>query len=332
MKYLGHLSQKDHFYIYLCREILPQLCLNGAPPDFRVYSIPASNHVCLYEDPRNGTRLIGKFFGGILNRSPQTAFRRMEREFNNLQRLRSVGFAGYPHSVVRPLGLNGSLNCVIVEEFCQGTPLTDFLDRAMQEGAKEKLIQKLTALAYFLATLHNKTATSEPTDIDSDCSYFDRIIGQLRQSGHIAREREHEFSHLKERWRNKGHMREERTVTVHGDVTPTNILFGDGLQVVALDLERMKRADRVFDLGLVTGELKHFFMQQTGDHLRAEPFIGHFLREYSCHFPDPEHAFASITRGLPFYMGLTLLRIARNSWINGEYRRQLLNEARKTLE
>jgi hypothetical protein len=72
-------------------------------------------------------------------------------------------------------------------------------------------------------------------------------------------------------------------------------------------------------------------MQYTGDKWLAEPCIGHFLWEYACHFPDRESAFASITRRVPFHLGLTLLRIARNSWITGKYRRQLLDEAGRTL-
>jgi hypothetical protein len=98
-----------------------------------------------------------------------------------------------------------------------------------------------------------------------------------------------------------------------------------------LDLERMKSSYRVFDLGRVAGELQHFFLKQAGDKSRAEPFIGHFLWEYSCHFPDRDAAFAAITRRLPFYAALTLLRISRNAWINGTYRKRLLDEAKKTL-
>ena len=331
MKYLGHLSQKDPLYGYLRYDILSQLGVNGIAPDFRVYSIPASNHVYLYEDRRSGTRLIGKFFGGISNRSPETAFQRMEREFNNLHHLRSIGFTGYPHYVARPLGHNGSLDCVLVEEFCYGTPLTDFIVKAIREGAREPLFQKLTALAYFLATVHNRTASGDRVDFNRDCSYFDRIMDQLKNWGHIGWDEAQEFYWLKDRWREKGFMWEDNQVLVHGDVTPTNILFGDGLWVIAIDLERMKLADRVFDVGRVAGEIKHFFMQHTGDNLLAEPFIGHFLWEYACHFPDRDSAFASITRRVPFHMGLTLLRIARNSWINGKYRRQLLDEAKKTL-
>jgi hypothetical protein len=114
MKYIGPLSQKDWLYGYLRNDILSQLGINSTAPDFRVYSLPASNHVYLYEDRRSGTRLIGKFFGGISNCAPETAFHRMEREFNNLLHLRSIGFTGYPHYVARPLGINGSLDCVLV--------------------------------------------------------------------------------------------------------------------------------------------------------------------------------------------------------------------------
>ena len=60
-------------------------------------------------------------------------------------------------------------------------------------------------------------------------------------------------------------------------------------------------------------------------------FYRHFLWEYACNFPDRNAALAAITRRTPFYMGLTLLRVARNAWIDGSYSHQLLDEARKTL-
>ncbi len=127
MKYLGHLSTADPLYGYLCSDILPQMGVHGLSPDFRVYVFLASNHVYLYEDQASRTRIIGKFFDGVADRSPETALRHMDREFSNLSHLRSVGFSGYPHYVARPLGRNASLNCVLVEEFCYGTPLDDFI-------------------------------------------------------------------------------------------------------------------------------------------------------------------------------------------------------------
>jgi hypothetical protein len=77
--------------------------------------------------------------------------------------------------------------------------------------------------------------------------------------------------------------------------------------------------------------MHQIFMQFGGNKEPAEAFIGHFLWEYTRHFPDCGSAFASITRRVPFYMALTLLRIARNAWIDSGYRRQLLEEAKNTL-
>jgi hypothetical protein len=92
----------------------------------------------------------------------------------------------------------------------------------------------------------------------------------------------------------------------------------------------MQRADRVFDLGRIAGELKHAFLQ-AGDRSAAEPFIGHFLWEYSCHFPDRQSAFRSICSRVPFQMALTLLRIARNDWVSQDHRRRLIEEAKLIL-
>jgi aminoglycoside phosphotransferase (APT) family kinase protein len=126
-------------------------------------------------------------------------------------------------------------------------------------------------------------------------------------------------------------MWEDNQVLVHGDATPSNLLFGLGLSVIAIDLERMKRADRTFDLGRIAGELHHYFLQASGNKQGADPFIGHFLWEYSCHFPDRNRAFQSITARLPFQMALTLLRIARNSWVSALHRWRLVEEAKIIL-
>ncbi len=72
--------------------------------------------------------------------------------------------------------------------------------------------------------------------------------------------------------------------------TAENIVNGRNqtLRIMAFTgiLQSAVRIDRVFDVGRVAGEIKHFFMQHTGDGHLAEPFIGHFLWEYACHFPE----------------------------------------------
>lgn len=127
-------------------------------------------------------------------------------------------------------------------------------------------------------------------------------------------------------------MWSDNQVIVHGDATPENFLFGDGLHVISFDLERMRCADRMFDVGRMVAELSHFFMLYTGNRFKAEPFIGHFLWEYSCHFPDRMAAFRAITKRLPFYMGINFLRIARNSYFDWNYRQNLLNAASECLK
>jgi aminoglycoside phosphotransferase (APT) family kinase protein len=330
MNYLGHLPSSDPLYDYLRFDILPQLGVAGTLPDFRVYQIQASNRVFLYRDRRSNTRVIGKYFSAA-DRPAEVSYHRMEREFENLSHLRNLGFTGYPHYVARPLGRNSFLSCLLVVEYCYGTPFNDFIVKAIQEGARDALFQKLGALAYFLATLHNRTGKGVPVDFARECAYFEEITEQLRGWGHIGREGSRELIRLRDRWRDSGGMWEDQQVLVHGDLTPTNILFGDGPWVIALDLERMKATDRVFDLGRVAAEIKHFFLLHTGKGQLAEPFIGHFVREYAGHFPDRESAFAAITRRLPFYMALTEIRIARNSWITHGHRRKLLEEAKSTL-
>lgn len=331
MKYLGHLSIHDPFYGYLRQNIVPLLDADLNSPNFRVYRLLASNHVYLYEERHSHLRIIGKFFGGVPHLDTETALHHMEREYNNLCHLRSIGFTSYPHYVVRPLGRNAHLNKVLVEEYCYGTPLAEFIVGAIRKGERDVLFQKLTSLAYFLATLHNRTARDRKVDFNKDCEYFDQLLRQLTRTGRLVHGEIREFNGFKNRWREKPCMWEDCQVLVHGDVTPANILFGDAPWVIVIDLERMKLADRVLDLGRVAGELQHYFLRHAGDRWLAEPFIGHFLWEYACHFPDRDVSFASITRRIPFYAGLTLLRIARNMWIDDDYSRLLLNEAKKIL-
>jgi aminoglycoside phosphotransferase (APT) family kinase protein len=123
-----------------------------------------------------------------------------------------------------------------------------------------------------------------------------------------------------------------KTVLVHGDATPTNFVFLSNGAVAAIDLEMMKRADPVFDLGMVCGEIKHAFLWRNSSTSMSEPFIEVFLRSYSAEAADPTTVFREITKRLPYFMGLTELRIARNRCLTVEYRRLLAREAIACLQ
>lgn len=329
-EYIGHLPHHDPLHDYLRRSILPQVGVVSDSVDFRVFRIKADK-VYLYEERYSGTLLLGKFFTANGGRDAFKATERMWQEYANLQALRAYGFNRPPHYVVRPLGANVWINNVLVEEYCGGTSLSSIIDGAIHLDAGQRLFAKLTSLAYFLATLHNRTANGDGVDFAHDCAYHDQLIRKLQSKQFISNWDADEFYWLRDRWREQPRMWEDQQVLVHGDATPTNFLFGDKLNVIAIDLERMKRADRVFDLGRISGELQYSFLQATGNKYAAESFIGHFLWEYACHFPDRDRAFRSITGRVRFHMGLTLLRIARNSWVSGACRQRLIEESKIIL-
>lgn len=330
-EYLGHLPRADPLYDYLQREILPQLGYAGGPAEYRVFRLGEHGAVYLYEEGGSRLRVVGKYFAAAYQPGTAASQRAMDREYENLQVLRGYGLVGYPHHVVRPLGRNAELSSLLVEEYCADPRLSRFLDAALVRGQRDALFAKLTALAYFLATLHNRTARGGPVNFDDDTRYLDELVQDLLRQHTLGADEGQELSWLGARWAEQPRMWEDQQVLVHGDATPANFLLGDGLQVIAVDLERMHAADRVFDLGRITGELQHAFLLARGDKYAAEPFIGHFLWEYACHFPDRDRAFAAICGRVPFQMALTLLRIARNAWVPLEHRRRLIAEAKTTL-
>ncbi|MDD5176346.1 MAG: phosphotransferase [Sterolibacterium sp.] len=329
--YLGHLSERDPLHGYLQHDIQPQINGASCSSKYRVFGLNGSNDVYLYEDRNTGTKVIGKFFRTSRKRDAIKADSRLTREFDNLCMMRNSGLTGRPHHVARPLGRNYSLNALLVTECCEGQLLSEVILEAIHHHDHGKLYHKLTALAYFLSSFHNRTAIGVGVDFHQDCAYMDSLINKLSEIRAIGESQAAELYWLRDQWRNQPRMWQDQQVLVHGDATPENFMFGNELQVIAFDLERTKRADRVFDAGRIAGELKHFFMQATGNKYAADPFIGHFLWEYACHFPNRDSAFQSITGRTPFHMGITLLRIARNSWVEGEYRHRLIGEAIECL-
>ena len=329
--YLGKLAEKDPLHDYLLNTIQPQVQGYAAKAKYRVFKLNGSNDVFLYEDKYTGMKVVGKFFLSSRKRDAKKAAAHLTSEFENLTRMRDYGMTGYPHTIVRPLGRNYAMNALLITENCDGELLSEAILTTIHGGDQDRLYNRLTTLAHFLSVFHNRTAIGEAVDFNQDCTYLDSLIRQLSRIGANRDEATRELCWFRDQWRNQSRMWEDQQVLVHGDATPENFIFGGGKSVIGLDLERAKRADRVFDIGRIAGELKHFFMRWTGNRDNAEPFIGHFLWEYACHFPDRERTFRSITRRIPFYMGMTLLRISRNDWVDNVYRRELLHEARLCL-
>ena len=324
--YLGHLSHDDPLYWYFQEHIAPQVGVYSGETRYRVFQFNYSRNVYLYEIAGTPVKLVGKFRPPAFGYDQDYARHRAETEYRNLVFARSLGFDWFPYFVVRPLGFNPGIDNVLVMEHASGRLLSQIVYQAIFQGRRHRLFRKLGHLAHFLAEFHNRTARDWRVNFNESCDYMGQLIRSLTDRG-VDAWHAGELYHLREVWQHRGFMWEDCHVLVHGDATPSNFLFGHGPDVICFDLERMLWADRVFDLGRLCGELKHFYFRCTGNPQAAEPFIGHFLWEYSGHFPDRDKTFTAVTRRLPFYMGITLLRIARNSWIDWEYRWQLVDEA-----
>jgi len=329
--YVGRLEKDDPVLSFLQHDLQQEIEGATQTSSYRVFKLNASNDVYMYEDRATGKKLIGKFFQTSTTQDAARADAHLTREFDSLCMMRETGLKGSPHNVVKPLGLNHALNALLITECFEGKLLSAVILEAIRSGDNSELYAKLTALAYFLSQFHNRTAIGIGVDFQQDCDYMDTLIARLLAIQAIREDELGDWYGLRDSWRNQPRMWQDQQVYVHGDATPENFMFGSGLNVMTFDLERSKRADRVFDTGRIAGELKHFFMRATGNKHAAEPFIGHFRWEYACHFPDRNSAFASITSRTPFYMGITLLRIARNSWVDHGHRHQLLSEARACL-
>jgi len=329
--YVGYVAGQDPLHDFLSGILRDRLGVCERQPAFRVFRLSGSNEVYAYEEKFSGTKVICKFYGPKFGWDRDKAAWVARQEYEGLKTLRRYHLVGSPHHVIRPLGVSGDINGVLAVEYFSGEEFSHAIARATQHGDDAHLYWRLKALAYFLATQHNRTANGARVDFDPECRYFDTVVGRLKNAARIGQWDVEELSWLRDRWRDRPQMWQDRQVWLHGDATPANFLFGHGLDVAAIDLERMKRGDRMFDVGRVAGELQHAFMTAVGDWRRAEPFIGHFLWEYSCHFPDRQQAFESITARAPYYMGLNLLRIARNDYIGRDYSARLVRRAKKLL-
>ncbi|MHC1789051.1 phosphotransferase [Solidesulfovibrio sp.] len=329
--YLGHLAAADPLHSYLRDAILPQLTATDREPRWRVYRVSPASDVYLYEDKWTEAKVVGKFYARArgLNGShaPQTA----ENERRNLEFARGLGLDALPDYVVRPLGVQAGLGDLLVIEHVLGDQLDTVIDAAVRDGRSDRLFRKLSGLARFFARLHNATAGPERVDFARTQGYYGRVVAYLEAQAGISARRADRLRELGQGYSARPAMWQDVAVSVHGDATPSNFLFGRGQDVYAIDLERMHRDDRVYDVGRLCGELKHCFLQLTGETDRAEPFIGHFLWEYAGFFPDREQTFAAVIARLPFHMGLTLLRIARNAWLDQGYRKRLVHEAKGIL-
>jgi aminoglycoside phosphotransferase (APT) family kinase protein len=315
---------------YLKEEIFPQL----APPPYAEIEIERLSHrkqVYLFHEKANNIAAVGKLFKDDFI-PLEEAWQSAEREYFNLRVLRErFGMDSNACRVVAPLGKNRKLSAMLVMEKAPGRTLDYYIAKAVYEQKSQRLFDKLSHLARFFVKLHRNSENDKPVSHNLPHWYLGELLNSFSQTYLSPFQRNAIERYATQWWDRNDILTADREVIVHGDATPTNFLFADE-GVTGIDLERMKWADRCWDLGFVAAELKHHFAWRMGNGWAAEPYIGHFLWEYTVNYQGDTQFFHGITRKIPLYMALGLLRIARNPWLDESYRKGLLFEARQCLK
>lgn len=313
---------------YVKTAILPQL----VPPPYgeiEIVQLSSRKPVYLFVERNHDIGVVGKLFrhGEV---ALEQAWLSASREYFNLKLLRNrFGMSSGSCCVVAPLGKRRELSALLVTERARGRELDRYIAKAIKDRSRDKLYEKLSDLATFFVKLHRSTEGKRQVSACLPRAYLTKLLDSLRNwpSNPIEGETVERYA---ARWWDKDEAFVNDTeVVVHGDATTTNFLFHHH-EVTAIDLEKMKWADRCWDLGFIAAELKHHFMWRMGDGWAAEPFIGHFLWQYATGYRD-EQFFHSLTNRTPLYMALGLLRIARNSWLDERHRKNLVIEAIRCL-
>lgn len=314
---------------YLKGEIFPQF---DPPPygEIEARKLSDQKPVYLFHEKTKNIIVVGKLFQHRFI-PLEEAWRYAQKEYFNLKLLRGrFGMSSDTCHVVAPLGKNKELSALLVTEKAPGRLLDHYIEKAVCEQQSEPLFDKLSYLARFFAKLHRNSEIDGKVSPDLAQSYLCELLDSLSEGPLGPCERNSMETYAAAWWDNNGILTADKQVIVHGDATPTNFVFNDQ-EVIGIDLERMKRADRCWDLGFMVAELKHHFMWRAGNGWAAEPYIGHFLWEYAVNYEDTQF-FDAITCRIPFYMALGLLRIARNPWLAEPYRKDLLGEAKRCLK
>jgi len=273
-----------------------------------------------------GRAAVGKFFQGAAFLAADHSLR---LEFSHYCRLTGLGLEP-GHHLPRLWGRRPGLGLGLLLEAVEGPDLDHFLQYACDSGDVQPLLISLTRLAQLLAFVHTRPVGPESVDITPALAYLEKLRSRLNSQGLLTPVQNTILSFEAAAWGEIFTNFADRAVLVHGDATPTNFLFPGG-RAVALDLERMKLADRLFDLSWIAGEIKHAWGWRANDLKGGEAAIGHFFEAYLTALGAGPDAAPRLFGLNPFYMALAELRICRNDYLSWTYRRRLVDEALECL-
>jgi len=272
----------------------PGQCVN-------VERLRASRPVFRFFLPGDGLGLVGKFFVDQVPASAQD--RSLAREYDNYlgnsaQELAAAGL------IPRLVGRAPGVRLGLLLEGLPGPDLDYYLAEAAQGRGLERCLRRLARLAELLAFFHTRPLPRQTVSPEPVLAYFRKLRNQLQVMGLLSSEEVEVLAAESRAWEGR---------------------------VVAVDLERLRPGDRLFDVSWVAGELRHAWGWRGREFCNSEAAIQTFLRAYLQALPAGDELTQRIFALNPLYMALAELRIARNSYLSWEYRRALVAEARRCL-
>jgi aminoglycoside phosphotransferase len=327
---MNHLPAADPLAQAL-RQLVENEGISGSlPGEVQVESLPSSRQVLRFTLPE-GYAVVGKFFSANPPRS--SADLGLAREHANYRRLPALGLTNGTNGqglMPRLLGHWPQASLGLLLEAVPGPDLDSLIQAACHHGDTGSLERGLEKLAHLLAFFHSRPVPALAVEPTPALAYLDKVLGQLQAAGLLTRDDRQALTDERAFWAARFRDFPDRQVLVHGDATPTNFLFQDG-RAVALDLEKLRVCDRLWDLSWIAGELKHAWGWRLQNLDGAEGPIGHFFRAYLASAGCAPALTDRLYSLNPFYMALAELRIARNFYLSWDYSRGLVAEARRCL-
>jgi hypothetical protein len=294
----------------------------GPGPEVTLTRLKASRPVFRFTGP-GGRAVVGKFFiGRAAQFSTDLA---LLAEYHHYRQAEAWGLQPGRH-LPRLLGRRRHLRLGLIVDGVAGPDLDAFLARACRDGDLPELLDKLTLLARLLARFHTCAVPTRPVPMTPAHGYLLRLRRQLRALDLLTPDQDAALEEEARAWGERFARFPDAAVLLHGDATPTNFLFPNG-RALAVDLERLRLGDRLFDLSWVAGEIRHAWGWRCGDLQGGEAAIGSFFREYLDALDQPADVGRRVLALNPFYMALAELRICRNAYLSLDYRRRLVAEA-----
>ncbi|AFV24743.1 hypothetical protein Mpsy_2539 [Methanolobus psychrophilus R15] len=276
-----------------------------------VFKYGSTSHtVCRYRFRGEHYSVVAKFFAEPTSKlKDYDAHKAMMNEYHNLKKAEQI------ISVARPIAISSDLNCVLVTEYLKGKNLLWYFQRP------EQLYDILASIALMLRRLHDSTQVHY--NREKEFGNFHDLLDQLMLDGST---REY-FDMLLGKWWHSPRIDCRHGSMIHRDASPLNYLIRNGIPYV-IDMESCwHHANSIRDVGTLCAEMKNYFQLNCGSGMKAEPYIGHFLWHYS----KNEEDFHRISKTLPFFMSIGLLRTAR-LYRHSPYYDYLLKEALNCLK